>query len=85
MADGVDLLLHDAQFTDAERAVADAYGHSTITDALDFAKRCAAQRLVLTHHAPSRTDAELDELASCLGTRSDVLLARQGSTVAVRG
>ena len=32
---GVDLLVHDAQFLEHERAVADLYGHATVDDALD--------------------------------------------------
>ena len=34
---GVDLLVHDAQFLERERAVADAYGHATVDDAVDLA------------------------------------------------
>ncbi|MEV4019656.1 MBL fold metallo-hydrolase [Nonomuraea angiospora] len=63
LAAGVDVLLHDGQFRPAEQALADAYGHATVPDALAFAARCGARRLVLTHHAPSRTDDELDILA----------------------
>ena len=38
--EGVDLLLHDAQFLEHERAVADLYGHATVDDAIDLARRC---------------------------------------------
>jgi phosphoribosyl 1,2-cyclic phosphodiesterase len=73
----VDLLLHDGQFLPDERGIADAYGHATVDDALDFAARCGARRLVLTHHAPGRTDAALDALAQEL----DVELAREGAVL----
>ncbi|MEV1173125.1 MBL fold metallo-hydrolase [Nonomuraea sp. NPDC049784] len=63
LAAGVDVLLHDGQFRPAEQALADCYGHATIPDALAFANRCGARRVVLTHHAPNRTDDELDILA----------------------
>jgi ribonuclease BN (tRNA processing enzyme) len=80
LASGVDVLLHDGQFLPAEQAMADAYGHATVADALAFAGRCGAGRLILTHHAPGRTDDELDLLAKELGP---VEIARQGDVVHV--
>ncbi|SDU89059.1 MBL fold metallo-hydrolase [Jiangella alkaliphila] len=61
---GVDLLLHDAQFSDAERYWAEAYGHSTVGDAVALAARARVGRLVLIHHAPARPDDDVDELAA---------------------
>ncbi|MEU8171897.1 hypothetical protein AB0C14_03390 [Microbispora hainanensis] len=55
--------------------MADAYGHSTVADAVAFAARCGARRLVLTHHAPARTDDALDVLAK------EVEVARQGDVL----
>ena len=72
--DGVDLLLHDGQYLESERATARAYGHATVDDAIQFAQRCGARRLVLTHHAPGRTDDALS-----------VELARQGDVLPVVG
>jgi ribonuclease BN (tRNA processing enzyme) len=85
LAAGVDLLLHDAQFTASQRQVADSYGHATVEDALSFASRCGARKLVLTHHAPDRTDDELDELARCVADRApEVTVAIQGTVVDLR-
>ncbi|GII59645.1 MBL fold metallo-hydrolase [Planotetraspora thailandica] len=78
LAWGVDLLLHDGQFLAGEQAQADAYGHATVADAVAFARRCDARRLVLTHHAPGRTDDDLDALGA-----TGVELARQGQIIAV--
>nr|WP_246401117.1 MBL fold metallo-hydrolase [Jiangella mangrovi] len=64
LADGVDVLLHDAQFTDGERYWATAYGHATAGDAIALAVQARVGRLVLIHHAPTRPDDEADELAS---------------------
>lgn len=85
---GVDVLLHDGQFVGpTEAKVAATYGHSTIEDAMDWADRAAVGRLVLTHHAPSRTDDTLDELARRFtvtpGGRP-VSFAREGDLLAVR-
>lgn len=82
---GVDVLLHDGQYLAGERAVADGYGHATIDGAVRFARRCGVRRLVLTHHAPGRTDAALDALAAGLVAEFGdfVTLARQGTTVPI--
>ncbi len=62
--EGVDLLVHDSQFLDPERAIADLFGHATVNDAIDLAQRCGARCLALFHHAPARTDDEIDVIAS---------------------
>ncbi|NED99935.1 MBL fold metallo-hydrolase [Phytoactinopolyspora halotolerans] len=64
LAHGVDVLLHDAQFAESERAIAVAYGHSTVADAVALAIRADVGRLVLIHHAPTRTDDAVDALAA---------------------
>ena len=63
-ARGADLLVFDAQFRPAEYAAHQGWGHSTWTDAVDAARRCGAAKLWLMHHAPGRTDAEIDGLAA---------------------
>jgi hypothetical protein len=81
LAEWADPLLHDAQFTATERRIADAYGHSTIEDALAFAERCGVGRLVLTQTAPGRTDAELDDLYRDVRSAAFTV---QGAVIAVR-
>ncbi len=83
---GVDVLLHDAQFLERERAVADDYGHATVEDCIRVATEAGVGRLVLFHHSPARTDDALDELAEvAAGLAGDlpVVVARQGATVTV--
>ena len=63
-AHGADLLAFDAHFLPAEYPAHKGWGHSTWTDAVEAARRCGAQKLWLMHHAPGRTDAELDALAA---------------------
>ncbi|HTE85972.1 MAG TPA: MBL fold metallo-hydrolase [Dehalococcoidia bacterium] len=64
LASGVDLLIHDGQYTDDERRARIGWGHSSVTEAVAFGELAGAQRLVLFHHDPSHTDAALDELAA---------------------
>ena len=63
-AHGADLLAFDAQFRPDEYAAHKGWGHSAWTDAVEAARRCGARKLWLMHHAPGRTDAELDVLAA---------------------
>lgn len=74
---GVDVLVHDAQFLAHERQRAVDYGHSTVEEAVELAEQLGARRLVLFHHAPMRTDAEMDELAAGLSD-PDIVVAREG-------
>ena len=83
MLAGVDVLLHDAQFVESERAMSDAYGHSTVDDAVSVAVACGVRTLVLFHHGPARTDDALDAIVAALDAPLPVLAARQGDEVEV--
>jgi hypothetical protein len=48
--------------------VAIAYGHSTVEATVRLARQAAVRRLILSHHSPDRTDADLAALASTLKT-----------------
>jgi ribonuclease BN (tRNA processing enzyme) len=60
LAHGVDLLLHDAQYTREEYPHHVGWGHSTMHDALAFARLVEAKHLVPFHHDPARDDADLE-------------------------
>jgi phosphoribosyl 1,2-cyclic phosphodiesterase len=62
LAAGVDLLIHDAQYTEDEYVSRVGWGHSTLAQALDFARLCDVRQLVLFHHNPTHTDDDLDGL-----------------------
>jgi ribonuclease BN (tRNA processing enzyme) len=67
LADGVDLLIHDAQYTADEFAARSMFGHSTIEYPVQLARRANAKRLMLFHHDPPRTDDALDAIVASLG------------------
>ena len=70
LADGVDLLIHDAQYTPAGVRQKSTWGHCTVEYAMWVAKRAGRQaRLALFHHDPVRTDDALDEALACCGVR----------------
>ena len=65
--------MHDSQFLEHERVVADLYGHATVDDAIDLARRCGAGRLALFHHSPARRDDEVDAIGrAAIETGRDV-------------
>ena len=61
---GADVVLHDAQYTAAEFVTRAGFGHSAVDYAVRLAERGGAARLLLYHHDPGRTDAELDRIAA---------------------
>jgi phosphoribosyl 1,2-cyclic phosphodiesterase len=62
LARGADLLIHDAQYTRPEYEGTIGWGHSNFEDALAFAERAEAARLLLFHHDPTHEDELLDRL-----------------------
>jgi len=82
LARGADLLIHDAQLTAEEVPAEAAWGHAAAEYAVGLAVRARARRVALTHHKPSRTDRQLDELARRFdGAPVPVLVAAEGLTV----
>lgn len=83
LAEGVDLLIHDSQYTPAEFETRYYFGHCTHEFALGVAMRSRAKRLALFHHDPVRTDDELDVVAGCGVSGVEVLAAREGLVIRV--
>lgn len=88
VAEEVDVLLHDGQYSAGEYEGRVGWGHSSVDDAVAFADAVEARRLVLFHHEPRHDDEELarlEERASELrGDRYEQpMLAREGLVVPV--
>lgn len=84
LADGADLLVHDAQYTDVEAPHRRGWGHSTWREALAVAMAAGARRLGLFHHDPRRDDdavAVIEDRARDLW--DGVFAAREGAAVAL--
>jgi len=56
---GVDLLLHEAYFGDADRELADTTGHCTAAQAAQAAAQAGAGRLLMVHANPRATAEQL--------------------------
>ncbi len=63
LATGVDILIHDAQYTDDEYPARQGWGHSSTTQTLEFAALTEVGTLVTFHHDPDHSDDMLDALA----------------------
>jgi phosphoribosyl 1,2-cyclic phosphodiesterase len=86
IAEDVDVLLHDAQYSEDEYEDRIGWGHSSVADAVAFARAVGARRLLLSHHEPAHSDALLEDLearARSLAAGDEVrpTLAREGMVV----
>jgi phosphoribosyl 1,2-cyclic phosphodiesterase len=64
LAENVDVLLHDAQYTEDEYGDRVGWGHSSVADAVAFARASGTGRLLLFHHDPSHSDQVLERMQS---------------------
>lgn len=62
LARGADLLIHDAQYTQSEYAQRVGWGHSAMTQTVQFATLAGVKQLVFFHHDPSHSDRDLDRM-----------------------
>ena len=67
---GVDVLVHDAQYSPIEAEVRRGWGHSTWEGAIAAAEAAGVERLVLTSLDPRSTDDDVDAIVETSGTGS---------------
>jgi diguanylate cyclase (GGDEF)-like protein len=89
---GANLVIHDAQYTDAEYRDKVGWGHSSLEYAVDVALAAGVERLVLFHHDPAHDDAMMEQLEAMArehvgrrGQALEVLAAREGLELEVHG
>jgi phosphoribosyl 1,2-cyclic phosphodiesterase len=86
LAESVDLLIHDGQYTAAERSSRIGWGHCSLDEALAFAEAANVGALSPFHHDPTHTDAALDLLFDSLRPGTvELIPAAEGMTVDVGG
>jgi len=57
-----DLLIHDSQFVPSDMPHKRGWGHSLVSETCELAAAANVRQLVLFHHDPDRTDAQLDAI-----------------------
>lgn len=72
LAEGAEVLIHDAQYTAEEYKSRVGWGHSSFEHALAFAGLTGVGQLVTFHHDPAHTDDMLDVVAEELMGRKDL-------------
>lgn len=87
-AEGVDLLIHDSQYVQADMPAKLGWGHSVVDDVLKLGVLAAPRKLVLFHHDPDRSDTALDDVgqraAHWIGEHTEttsVVVASEGMTI----
>lgn len=82
LAAGVDLLIHDAQYTPEEFDERADFGHTTPQYAIGLARAAGARSVLLFHHDPDRTDEQLDRLLATVSPDGvDVDVAAEGAII----
>jgi phosphoribosyl 1,2-cyclic phosphodiesterase len=92
LADGVDVLIHDAQYTPEEFAEKSHWGHCTVEYAVAVAREAKARTLVLFHHDPAHGDDFVDRMLerainarNGTGAPAEVIAAYEGLTISLGG
>lgn len=84
----VDVLVHDAQYTQDEYEKKMTWGHSPVEYTVDIALNASVKKLILFHHDPMHDDDMIDrmlkhaqEYAMKNGSQIEILAASEGYTV----
>jgi ribonuclease BN (tRNA processing enzyme) len=72
LAEGADVLIHDAQYTGDEYKGRLGWGHSTLEQALAFAGLAGVKQLVTFHYDPAHSDEMLDGVMEGIGKSRDL-------------
>jgi phosphoribosyl 1,2-cyclic phosphodiesterase len=85
LAAGVDVLVHDAQYTRDELPARFEWGHAAADYAVELGTHCNVGQVVLFHHDPSRTDEAARQLHAAVASTATVAveLAVEGLTITV--
>lgn len=67
VAEGADVLFHDAQYTPEEYADRVGWGHSSVEHVVTFGLVSKVKQLVMFHHDPLHSDGHLEALVSKAG------------------
>ena len=78
-AEKADVVIWDGMFTREELRSKTGWGHSSIQQGIDFFSNLNCGKIIISHHAPYRTDAELDIIEQSLP--NGIHLAKDGQVL----
>ena len=76
-----DVILWDGMFTDKDLIDKKGWGHSSIGQGVEFFNKINCKKMLITHHAPGRTDYDLDKISA--GLPDGIELAYSGMIIAI--
>jgi len=76
-----DVILWDGMFIDKDLIDKKGWGHSSIGQGVEFFNKINCKKMLITHHAPGRTDYDLDKLSA--GLPDGIELAYSGMIIAI--
>jgi phosphoribosyl 1,2-cyclic phosphodiesterase len=89
---GTGLLIHDAQYVEADMPAKRGWGHSLVSDVLELGHLAEARTLALFHHEPERDDDALDRIdvfgrawLEHKGCATKLVVAHEGLTLEIAG
>lgn len=88
--EGVDLLILDTQYTDAEYSTRVGWGHGYLPDSVQLALAAHVKQLVLFHHDPAHDDDQIDAMVAdgrrlARSTPLTVTAAAENSSIVLGG
>ena len=80
---GTDILIHDAQYTEAEYSKHVGWGHASFAHAVEAKISAGAKKAVFFHHDPAHTDSQLEQLEKeyAKNAETEILMAKEGQTL----
>jgi phosphoribosyl 1,2-cyclic phosphodiesterase len=82
LVEGVDVLVHDGQYTPEELVEKKGWGHSSWKQCTDLARLANVKELYITHHDPDHDDDFLDEIQRQAREEfAQTTLAREGMQI----
>ena len=88
-ADGSDLVIWDAMFTEDELELHQGWGHSSIEAGIQFSTDANIKSLALSHHSPKRSDMEIHKMnglelgEKCFWARENLKLLLDGRNIKI--
>ena len=61
---GSNIVIWDGMFTEEELQKKNGWGHSSINQGIEFFKNSTIDKLLISHHAPERTDYDLNQISA---------------------